>query len=385
LYALLKMLKQKNVNKVFIHFFTDGRDAPQHEALEFIKRAKDQFVGNEKIASICGRFYAMDRNKVWYRTEAAYNLLTKGKGFKVSNAQEAVLQAYNRGETDEYIQPTVITEHGKPVATIKDNDGIIFFNLRSDRARQLSKAFVQADFCDKNTGCFNRKEQLKNLVFVAMTDFGPDLDRIQTAFPSPDLTGTLPMALKNYKQLYISETEKYAHVTFFFNGGYADPVAGEERIMIPSPGVKSYAEKPEMSVYELTDKVLTYIKNHTDFILINYCNPDMVGHTGVLSAGIKAVEACDINLGRIANAVKQRDGVLMVTADHGNVEEMINLKTGEVDTEHSHYPVPFILVSEWYKNAKLIDKGILGNVAPTILELFGIKKPKEMTEKSLIV
>ncbi|KKT92130.1 MAG: 2,3-bisphosphoglycerate-independent phosphoglycerate mutase [Parcubacteria group bacterium GW2011_GWF2_45_11] len=385
LYALLKLLKRKNVSKVFIHFFTDGRDAPQHEALKYLKRVKEKLVGAEKIASICGRFYAMDRNKVWYRTEAAYNLLTQGHGFKVENEQEAILQAYNRGETDEYIQPTVIMEGHKPVATIKDGDGIIFFNLRSDRARQLSKAFVQEDFCEKNHGCFLRPKFIKNMAFAAMTDFGPDLDHILTAFPSRDLSGTLPMALKDFKQLYISETEKYAHVTYFFNGGYADPVAGEARVIIPSPSVKSYAEKPEMSAYEVTDTVIKYVKDGYDFILLNLCNPDMVGHTGVLDAGIKAVEACDVNLGRIVKEVLKGEGVVLVTADHGNVEEMINLETGEVDTEHSHYPVPFILVSEKHKKAKLIDKGILANVAPTVLDILGLPKTKEMNQDSLIL
>jgi len=385
LYALLKLAKQKKVDKVFMHFFTDGRDAPQHEAIMYLKRVQEHFVGQEKIASICGRFYAMDRNKVWYRTEAAYNLLVQGKGFKVDNEQEAILQAYNRGETDEFIQPTVIMSNNKPVATIKDNDSIIFFNLRSDRTRQLSKAFVQKDFGGKNNGCFHRPNFIKGLVFVAMTDFGPDLDHILTAFPSRDLNNTLPMVLKDYKQLYIAETEKYAHVTYFFNGGYADPVAGEKRMMVPSLSVKTYAEKPEMSAGEVTGKVLDYLYSGVDFITVNFANPDMVGHSGVLLAGIRAVEVCDAQVDKIVKAALKRKGVVLITADHGNAEEMINLKTGEVDTEHSNYPVPFILVAEQYRNVKLYDKGALGNIAPTILDIFGLAKPKEMTEKSLII
>ncbi len=383
LYALLRLLNQRGMRKVFLHLFTDGRDAPQYEALKYIKRIKEHFLGEEKIATICGRFYAMDRNKVWYRTEAAYNLLTLGQGYKVENEQEAVLQAYNRGETDEFIQPTVIMTDHKPISTIQDNDGIIFFNLRSDRTRQLSKAFVQDKFNEKSPGSFTRKRFPKNLCFVAMTDFGPDLDHVLTAFPSRDLTNTLPMVMKNYRQLYITEMEKYAHVTYFFNGGYADPVAAETRVLIPSPKVKSYAETPAMSAYLVTDTLLHHLKEGIEFAVVNLCNPDMIGHTGVLEAGIKAVEVCDECISRIVKLVLKKKGIVIITADHGNAEEMINLTTGEVDTEHSTYPVPFILVSDEYKKAKL-NKGILADVAPTILDIFGLKKPKEMMGKSLI-
>ncbi|MBU1036661.1 2,3-bisphosphoglycerate-independent phosphoglycerate mutase [Patescibacteria group bacterium] len=384
LYTLLDLLDKRGVRKVFLHFFTDGRDAPQREALKFLKRVTEHFKAKEKIATICGRFYSMDRNKIWERTEAAYDLLTLGKGFKVKNEKEAVLNAYNRNETDEFIQPTVITAEGEPIATINDNDGIIFYNLRSDRARQLTKALIQKDFNQRNPGSFIRKKTFKNISFAVMTDFGPDLGDVLTAFPSRDLTATLPMVMKDYKQLYISETEKYAHVTYFFNGGYADPVAGERRRLIPSPKAISYAEVPAMSAYEVTDSLLLDLQHEgTQFTVVNLCNPDMIGHTGVLKAGIKAVEVCDDCVGRIVKQVLKNKGVVIITADHGNVEEMIDIENGEIDTRHSIYPVPFILVSNQYKKVRLYG-GSLSDVAPTILEIFGIEKPLEMSGNSLI-
>jgi len=385
LYALLKLMNDKKVNKVFLHLFTDGRDAPQHEAVKYLREVKEHLLGNQRVATICGRFYAMDRNKRWERTRAAYELLVEGKGVKVENPEEAILQGYNRGETDEFLKPSIICEKGKPLTMISNNDSVIFFNLRSDRARQLTKAFVQREFNLKNQGSFDRKILPRNLCFVAMTDFGPDLDHIITAYPSPDYNNTLPLVLKSYKQLYIAETEKYAHVTYFFNGGYDHPVNGEERELIPSPNVKSYAEKPEMSALEVTNSVIAHLEHKdTQFITVNLCNPDMIGHTGDLSAGVKAVETCDKCVEKIVNVVLKKNGVIIVTADHGNVEEMINLKTGEVDTEHSCNPVPFILVGKYFKN-KRVKNGILADVAPTIIDIFGLKKPKEMTGKSLIL
>ncbi|HLD27814.1 MAG TPA: 2,3-bisphosphoglycerate-independent phosphoglycerate mutase, partial [Patescibacteria group bacterium] len=383
-YALLRLLDQEGVERVYLHLFTDGRDAPQHAAPKFLKKLRQNFLGNEKIASVCGRFYGMDRNKKWDRTKAAYDLLTLGKGHPVESAEEAILQAYNRKETDEYIEPSVIMANGRPVAAIEDNDSVIFFNLRSDRARQLAKTFVQKNFEDLNKGGFERKKFPKNIRFVAMSDFGPDLNHILTAYPSKDLSNTLPMLLKDYGQLYLSETEKYAHVTYFFNGGYDSPVAGEERILYPSPYVKNYAETPQMSLPGVMKILCRKIRTGKEFITVNFCNPDMIGHTGDLRSAIRAVEACDQAAGKVAREVLKKKGVLLITADHGNVEEMINLKTGEVDTEHSLFPVPFIMVSKQYARAKLRD-GILGDVAPTILELFGLKKPKEMTGKSLLV
>ncbi len=383
LYALLRLLDQEGVAKVFLHLFTDGRDAPPQAAMRYLVKVKSNFLANEKIATLTGRFYGMDRNKRWEYTKQIYDCLTLGQGIKVESAEEAILQAYNRGETDEFIQPSVICRKGKPLSTINDNDGIIFFNFRSDRARQLAKAFVQQEFTKKNPGSFLRKKTPKHLRFVAMTDFGPDLDHILTAYPSTDLIDTLPMVMKDYRQTYIAESEKYAHITFFFNGGYHDPVGGEERILVPSPRVKFYAETPAMSAYQVTEVVLNKIKAGRELIVVNFSNPDMIGHTGVLEAGIKAMEMCDDVLGKMAPQILKRGGALLITADHGNIEEMINLKTGEVNTEHANSPVPFILAADQFKKAKLRN-GILADVAPTILQIFGVPKPKAMTGKSLI-
>ncbi len=401
LVALVRLFRQLGIKKVYLHLFTDGRDSFKYGALKFLKQIKDSMQDGEQVATIMGRYYAMDRKKEWSRTEKAYEALVNGKAiYYARSAEEAIQSAYDRGETDEFVAPTVIVNNGvcdetgvcvrgTPVAKINDGDGVIFFNLRSDRARELTKAFVQKDFNGKNPGSFKRSKTFKNLLFVAMTDFGPDLDNVLSAFPSLDVRMTLPMVLKDFKQLYLSEAEKYAHVTYFFNGGYADPVGGEERIMIPSPDVSSYDLKPEMSAYEVSDVLLKYIsKNIYDFYTVNFANPDMVGHTGNLAAGIKACEAVDVCLNKIYQVVKNKKGVLIITADHGNVEEMIDMKTGEVDTQHSMFPVPFIIVDHRGVskiNYNLRNNGVLGSVAPTILDLMGLIKPTEMTEKSLIL
>ncbi|OIO46816.1 MAG: phosphoglycerate mutase (2,3-diphosphoglycerate-independent) [Parcubacteria group bacterium CG1_02_37_51] len=382
IFALLDLLAREKVGKICIHLFTDGRDAPQHAAINFINDLTLGFKNGEQIVSIMGRFYAMDRNKHWERTEEAYDLLTLGQGHLTTSAKEAIIQAYNRNETDEFLKPTAIAKDKKTVETINTNDVIIFYNLRSDRGRQLAKCFVQADFNKMNLGSFKRKKVLKNIRFVAMTDFGPDLGDILSAYPSEDIKDTLPMALKDLRQLYISESEKFAHVTYFFNGGYADHVGGESRLMIPSPNVRSYAEKPEMSIVEMTKELVKYIKTDSfDFICVNYPNPDMVGHTGNLQAGIKAVEAVDQYLAILYDEIKKKNGTLMIVADHGNIEEMIDLETGEIDTEHSANLVPLIIVSS--HKYRLIT-GALANVAPTILEILELPKGKLMTAKSLI-
>lgn len=384
--ALLKLIETRGLKKIFLHLFTDGRDSSEHGSIGFLKDLRSNFRNGEVIATIMGRFYAMDRNKVWQRTEMAYDAIVNGVGLKVNSAEEAITQAYNRGATDEFIKPSVIYKNGKPVGQIKDNDSIIFFNLRSDRARQLTKLFVQIDVCEKNKCSIKRGEHLKNIKFVSMTDFGPDLDSILTAFPSRDVKQTLPMQLSNLRQLYISESEKFAHVTYFFNGGYKDPVAHEYREMIPSPSVDSYAQKPEMSCFQLARKVINYVKTDKyDFITVNFANPDMVGHTGVLKSGIKAVEAVDKCLKNMKESFKGMDVTMFITADHGNAEEMIDLSTGEVNTAHSTNPVPFILVNKKYKNKKLKKGGILGDIAPTILDVMGIKKTPKMKRNSLLI
>jgi 2,3-bisphosphoglycerate-independent phosphoglycerate mutase len=330
-----------------------------------------------------GRFYAMDRKKAWDRTAKAYEAIVMGEGNKVESALEAVNQAYNKGESDEFITPSVVVKNKQPIGPINDNDAVVFFNLRSDRARQLTKSFVQPDFEKKNKNSFQRKKIPKDLLFVALTDFGPDLPGVLTAYPGIDLPDSLTIAMKDFKQLYISETEKYAHVTYFFNGGYDHSIAGEERVEIASKNVLSYDEKPEMSTKEVGDYVIKAVElDQFDFIVVNFASPDMVGHTGNLEAGIKAVEYVDQYLGKIIDTTLAKNGTLIVTADHGNVEEMINLKTDEVDTKHSGNPVPFVIVN--HKKYKLKKDGKLANIAPTILDILGVKSPKLMTSKSLI-
>ncbi|NIA18414.1 MAG: 2,3-bisphosphoglycerate-independent phosphoglycerate mutase, partial [Actinobacteria bacterium] len=297
-----------------------------------------------------------------------------------------ITESYNKGKSDEFIEPYIMTKKGKKLPRIKNNDSIIFFNLRSDRARQLAKIFVQKDFNKRNPGSFKRKKVLKNLHFVALTDFGPDLDNILTAYPGIDLRKTLPMQLKNLSQLYIAETEKYAHMTYFFNGGYANPVNGEARMAIPSPNVKSYDKTPSMSSLDLTEAVVNSVKHKKyDFIAMNFAAPDMMGHTGNLKAGIKCCESIDKYLSRIIKQYMRVNGAVIITADHGNVEKMVDLTTDEIITKHSDNPVPFILVGKkFWSKIKLRKGGTLGDIAPTILDLIGIKKPREMTGKSLV-
>ncbi|MBD3359550.1 MAG: 2,3-bisphosphoglycerate-independent phosphoglycerate mutase, partial [Candidatus Buchananbacteria bacterium] len=387
LYALLDFLKKQKFHRVYLHLFTDGRDSSPHAAARLISKLINNFENNEIISTIIGRFYAMDRIKAWHRTELAYNAMVLGEGIVSDNPYKAITEAYNRGETDEFISPTVILNPKKKPAFIDHNDAVIFFNLRSDRARQLTKPFVQKDFEKKNGKAFKRKKVLKNLKFVALTEFGPDLNSILTAFPSVDFENTLPFMLDNYKQLYISEREKYAHVTYFLNGGHSKPVNGEEWQVIPSSGKGNYENDPAMSTQELTDIIIKDLKKEKfDFITVNFPNPDMLGHTGNFEATKKGVETVDKNVGRLYELIKKIGGTMVITADHGNAEELKNPQTGEMDTEHSDSPVPFIIVNEQFKNKdlKLRKKGILGDIAPTILHLLNIKKPKEMTGKSLI-
>ena len=337
-----------------------------------------------QIASVSGRFYAMDRTKKWDRLEQAYNLLVLGEGLKAKSGEEAIVQAYNRQETDEYVRPTVIVKNGQPVATVDGNDLVIFMNLRSDRARELTKAFTQREFNKNNIGSFHRKKWSDKLFFIALTDFGPDLDLVRTAYPSRVILNSLPFLLKDYHQLYISEEEKFAHVTFFFNGGYDHPAAAEDRVLIPSVQVQSYDLKPEMSAGNITKYLISNIGNY-DFVTVNFANQDMLGHTGNLRATIKGLEFVDKCLNKLINRVLQLDGTAIITADHGNAEEMINLKTGEIDTEHSTNLVPFILVGHNYKKVKLAPTGALGDVAPTILDLKNVAKPSDIKGKSLII
>lgn len=387
--ALIELARRNNVEETYLHLFTDGRDSPKYTSLKLIESLERDFLKNEKIATVMGRFYAMDRKKEWSRTEMAYEALVLGKSFKAESPQAAITESYNRGESDEFILPYSMIHQGKILPRINDNDSVIFFNLRSDRARQLAKVFAQRNFQEMNPGAFKRKKILKDLRFVAMTDFGPDLDDILTAYPSDNLSKTLPMQLSDLRQLYIAETEKYAHVTYFFNGGYSGTVADEDQFMVPSPKVKSYDEVPSMSSEELSQKVIKNLEDDEgykyDFTVLNFAAPDMIGHTGNLKAGIECCKTIDKLVGEITKAYLKVGGTAVITADHGNIENMINLETGEILTEHTKNPVPFILVNDQIKNkVKLKDRGVLGDIAPTILELLGRKKPEAMCNKSLI-
>ncbi len=387
LYALVDLAYTHEVKDVYLHLITDGRDSPQFSALGIIDEIFKNIDGKAKLASIMGRFYAMDRGKNWERTAAAYNCLTQGVEFRYCNYRDVILHAYNQKITDEYIEPTVVCKSKGQMrnSRIHDNDAVVFFNLRSDRARQLTKAIAQIKFNQDNKGAFRRKKVLKNLVFVAFTDFGPDLEKVTTAFPSAVLKNTLPMVLTDLRQLYIAETEKYAHVTYFINGGYADPVNGEDRIRIPSLKIKSYAEQPEMSVYKIKDKIKKFLKEDKyDFIVANFANPDMVGHTGNLEATIAAVEHVDKCLGEVVDLVLSKKGTIIVIGDHGNAEKMIDLKTNEVWTEHTTNKVPFILVNERLKKVK-IREGFLADVAPTVYSILKKNNQKyKNINKSLI-
>lgn len=383
LYALLKYFRQQKQKEVYLHLFTDGRDSSPHAAITYLRELRKHMKNGEKIATIMGRFYAMDRNKIWERTEAAYNAMVFGKGCATASAEEAIEQGYNRGETDEYICPTVVTDGKKPIATIENHDVIYFFNARSDRARQITKAFVQPDFERHNRGCFKRKKVLADSRFVAMTDFGPDLPGIFTAFPSPDVPNALAKAIgETHRQLYISETEKYAHVTYFINGGYAEPINGEDRELVRSPKEYSYADRPEMNTKRLTARILRYLREgRYNFLCVNFPNVDMVGHTGNFAAAVAAVGVVDEAVARIVGAVLKKHGHICITADHGNAEMMIDTATSEMMTEHTTNPVPLVLVSTEKKGR--LRKGKLSDVAPTLLKIMGIEKPKEMTGRAL--
>ncbi|MDO8260455.1 MAG: 2,3-bisphosphoglycerate-independent phosphoglycerate mutase [Candidatus Magasanikbacteria bacterium] len=376
--ALLIFLRKHKVKNVYLHLFTDGRDSPKYLADKLVERLQDSLQKGEEIATIIGRFYAMDRKKKWERTAQSYEALIANKGKRAKTAKEAIRDAYKQGESDEFIQPYVIGKSEK--SRIDSNDAVIFFNLRSDRARQLTKAFLQKEYNKMNPGSIERSRRLQNFLFVAMTDFGPDLGRVLTAFPSVDIKHTLPMELADVTQAYIAETEKYAHVTYFFNGGYSGRVDGEIQAMISSPDVKSYDETPGMSSVGLTDLVLGNLENNKyDFTVLNFAAPDMIGHTGNLQAAIECCTIVDKCLGRIIEEYLKKDGTVVVTADHGNVEKMIELETGEIYTEHTSNKVPFIIVNESLKNKIKLKSGALKDVAPTLLKILGHEKPKEMT------
>lgn len=386
--AILKLAKIKGIAEVYCHLFTDGRDSYPKSALShlayFKKIIMEEKIG--KIASISGRFYAMDRSKNWDRLTRAYGAMVFADGEKANSPEEAITKGYAKNFTDEYMEPTVIQEKGNPVAKVEKNDSLIFFNLRSDRARQFTKLFVSVNKERIITDNMPVIDKIENIYFAAMTDFGPDLS-INTAFPGNTLMGTLPMVLNGYRQLYIAEMEKYAHLTYFFNGGYPDPVGGEDRMTIPSLKVDSYALNPEMSAGTIAENVLEYIKrDRYDFLAVNFANADMVGHTGDFKATIQAVEFIDQQLGRITSEAIKKGGTAIITADHGNADQMLDLVDGEeiVNSFHTKNPVPFILAGEKFRGKQISSGGILGNIAPTVLAAMEIEKPKEMECDSLL-
>jgi 2,3-bisphosphoglycerate-independent phosphoglycerate mutase len=394
--ALLKFAKKKNIEKIFIHPILDGRDVSLDSGINFIKglerTLKEYNVG--KIATVAGRIYAMDRNNNWSRTQKYYDACVLAKGNKVKSALDAVESSYRKKIYDEELSPSVIYENDSPVTKIKDNDAVIFFNFRPDRARQITKAIIY----DSGSG-LERNIKINNLFFASFTEYEKDLN-VEVVFPPEEIKETLGDVLSKagLKQLRIAETEKYAHVTYFFNGGREEMQEGEDHVLVPSPDVESYDLKPEMSAGEITKKVVEALnKNIYDFILINYANSDMVGHTGNLEAAIKAIEFLDVCVKKVVGSALDAGACLLITADHGNAHVMFNMQTGQVDKEHTNNPVPFILVSKEYQGknfgwqnfaggdlSTITPQGILADVAPTVLKLFNLKKPEVMTGESLI-
>jgi len=387
LYALLELAKKENVSNVFLHIFTDGRDSDPDADAEVVLKIQERIaeLGVGKIASLCGRSIAMDRNNNWDRIKKAYNLLTIGEGEKATDPVKFLQDSYQKEIFDEHIKPTIIVENENPIATVKDNDSLIFFNFREDRARQITSAFVNPEF--KN---FERKK-LENLVFVAMTQYEKEL-QAEVAFPPEKVNLSLGKVISDngLAQYRVAETEKFAHVTYFFNGGAEESFLNEDREIIPSRKVETFDLAPEMSAQEITQKALGALeKNKYSFILMNYANPDMVGHTGNMGASIKAVEFIDKCLSELIPAVLSKNGCLLITADHGNVEEVADPMTAEVITKHTKNPVPCWFITPDNHQQRILSSnpepsGLLSDIAPTILEILNIPKPAEMTGESLL-
>ena len=384
IYGLLELAKRNGLEKVYVHCFLDGRDTPPESGKEFVAEleAKMAELGTGKVASVMGRYYAMDRDKRWDRVELAYKALTKGEGNTAVSATEGIQASYDAGKSDEFVVPFAVTENGKPLATINDGDSVIFFNFRPDRAREITRAF-----CDEGFTGFAREKKL-DLTFVCFTDYDETIGNKLIAFKKEEIKNTFGefLAAHHMTQARIAETEKYAHVTFFFNGGVEEPNEGEDRILVPSPKeVPTYDLKPEMSAPIVCDKLVEAIESGKyDVIIINFANPDMVGHTGVESAAIKAIETVDACVGRAVEAIKAAGGVLFICADHGNAEVMVDEATGEPWTAHTTNQVPFVLVGA-DPAYKLREGGRLCDIVPTLIELMGLEKPKEMTGESLLV
>lgn len=384
IYGLLELAKRNGLEKVYVHCFLDGRDTPPASGKGYVEEleAKMKEIGVGKVASVMGRYYAMDRDNNYDRVEYAYKALTKGEGLTAQSGPAGIQASYDRQETDEFVKPTVVVENGAPVATIKDGDSVVFFNFRPDRAREITRAFCNDEF----TG-FEREKKL-DLVYVCFTEYDPTIPNKEVAFHKISVTNTFGewLAANGMKQARIAETEKYAHVTFFFNGGVEEPNEGEDRILVNSPkDVATYDLKPQMSAYEVCDKLVGAIKSGKyDVIIINFANPDMVGHTGVEAAAIKAVETVDECVGKAVAAIKEMDGVLFICADHGNAEQLVDYETGAPFTAHTTNPVPFILVN-YDEGYGLREGGCLADIVPTLIEIMGKEQPVEMTGKSLLI
>jgi 2,3-bisphosphoglycerate-independent phosphoglycerate mutase len=385
LFALLKMAKERGLDNAYVHCFMDGRDEPPTSGVDFLKQLQAEIdrLGFGTIASISGRYYSMDRDNNWDREEKSYDMLTLGTGVQAENAIEAIEKSYADGVTDEFVLPTNICKNGKPVALVEKGDSIISFNFRPDRARQIARMFSQADFT-----AFERKTGFLHPVFTGFAVYDSSFKDVGVAFPPDEIKNTLPQYLASLgkKQLHIAETEKYAHVTFFFNAKLEEPVEGETRIVIPSPKVATYDLKPEMSAYEVTDKVLEELSTgEYDAMILNFANCDMVGHTGVIPAAVKAVHTVDECVQKVLDKILAMGGGALVTADHGNADKLLEADGVSPFTAHTTNPVPLILVSNDLKGIKLRNNGVLADLAPTLLEMMHLPQPAEMTGKSLIV
>ena len=383
IYGILELAKRQGLDKVYVHCFLDGRDTPPASGKEYVEQleAKMKEIGVGEVASVSGRYYAMDRDNRWDRVEKAYAALTRGEGDTAASATEGIQASYDKEVTDEFVVPFVVTKNGTPVATVKDGDSVIFFNFRPDRAREITRTFCADDFDG-----FARGERIKT-TYVCFTEYDETIPNKMVAFVKEGITNTFGefLAANNMRQARIAETEKYAHVTFFFNGGVEEPNKGEDRILVKSPKVATYDLQPEMSAPEVCDKLCAAIRSEKyDVIIINFANPDMVGHTGILDAAIKAVETVDTCVGKAVEALKEVDGQMFICADHGNAEQLVNYETGEPLTSHTTNPVPFILVNA-DPSYTLKEDGCLADIIPTMIELMGMEQPAEMTGKSLLI
>ncbi|WP_313134546.1 2,3-bisphosphoglycerate-independent phosphoglycerate mutase [Anaerocolumna sp.] len=384
LYALLELAKKEGLTNIYVHAFLDGRDTPPTSGKGYAEELTDKMeaLGVGKIATVMGRYYVMDRDNRWDRVEKAYNAMVLGKGETASSGVEAIQQSYDAGNNDEFVVPTVVMENGKPVATIKENDSIIFFNFRPDRAREITRAF-----CDDKFDGFKRENGRFPLTYVCFSEYDVTIENKIVAFHKVSVENTFGefLAANHKTQLRLAETEKYAHVTFFFNGGVEVPNEGEERILVKSPKVATYDLQPEMSAFEVAENLVTGIKSQKyDVIIVNFANPDMVGHTGIQDAAVKAVETVDKCVEMACDALLSVDGQMFICADHGNVEQLIDYNNGEPFTAHTTNDVPFILVN-YDKDYTLKEGGCLADIAPTLIEMMGMEQPAEMTGKSLLV